>query len=475
MAKFINENGLIKLVKSMCDNINSTIGSVYYSLTGQIDSIRPLKIVSYEELKMLRDSGMLLPGQQYRITDYITTTTQEDTQSAGHQFDIIVTADTENTLNEKARVCLHESDAYFSENGANLEAWQIWYCLDNDTNRFAWADSTNGKGVIYRMIDEWDNDCPYDFKNMLFKHPHDVTTYPDYYYTFSVIIDGNIKDYSSSQGLYSIQSSISRDQKFCYNNTMKKYSFNLKQYLNKNVFLNSLASCKCHSNSFELNCYSNSFELNCNYNTFGNYCYSNSFGYNCNSNTFGNYCSDNTIGNGCSDNTFGDECRSNTFRYMYRYFTLGNGTQHVIFYYTTEPANKYVQNYRTAQGLQGTKSNKLTVEVTPGLSYENKIARNSNGDVVIYCEADLIYVPTSESPTGTTLNYSLKNQTELYYNSETKSDIFVEGNSYFDDSVTVSSHTYDEDQKIGVVVFDGRVSSEMIAEAYPSLEILMVK
>lgn len=26
-----------------------------------------------------------------------------------------------------------------------------------------------GKGVIYHMIDEWDNDCPYDFKNILFK------------------------------------------------------------------------------------------------------------------------------------------------------------------------------------------------------------------------------------------------------------------------------------------------------------------
>ena len=26
-----------------------------------------------------------------------------------------------------------------------------------------------GHGVIYRMIDEWNNDCPYDFKNILFK------------------------------------------------------------------------------------------------------------------------------------------------------------------------------------------------------------------------------------------------------------------------------------------------------------------
>ena len=43
------------------------------------------------------------------------------------------------------------------------------YCLDNDTTRFAWADTAGGKGVIYRMTDEHGNECPYDFKNVQFK------------------------------------------------------------------------------------------------------------------------------------------------------------------------------------------------------------------------------------------------------------------------------------------------------------------
>ena len=43
------------------------------------------------------------------------------------------------------------------------------YCLDNDTSRFAWADEVNGKGVIYRMIDEFNNDVPYDFKNIRYQ------------------------------------------------------------------------------------------------------------------------------------------------------------------------------------------------------------------------------------------------------------------------------------------------------------------
>ena len=123
--------------------------------------------ITYADLIELRNNACLIPGMQYRITDYVTTTKQEDTKSAGHQFDIIVTADSENTLNEKARAIQHDGDTYFSD--SNLAAWEIWYSLDNDTERFAWADTTNGKGVIYRMIDEFGNDCPYDFKNIMFK------------------------------------------------------------------------------------------------------------------------------------------------------------------------------------------------------------------------------------------------------------------------------------------------------------------
>lgn len=52
---------------------------------------------------------------------------------------------------------------------ARMEAWRLKYCLDNDTTRFAWADTAGGKGVIYRMTDEHGNDCPYDFKNVQFK------------------------------------------------------------------------------------------------------------------------------------------------------------------------------------------------------------------------------------------------------------------------------------------------------------------
>ena len=64
------------------------------------------KSITWSGLKTLRDGSKLIPGMQYRITDYQCTTIQENTRSANHQFDIIVTADSEGVLNEEARAII---------------------------------------------------------------------------------------------------------------------------------------------------------------------------------------------------------------------------------------------------------------------------------------------------------------------------------------------------------------------------------
>ena len=356
---------------------------------------------TYSELKSLRDEGKLVPCALYRITDYQCTTTQEETRSAGHQFDIIVQALSESVLSEDARAIQHKFEmpekcyslddedyayydgivvidgikyakysinkysylininnptffgivestdskykysffrnytwdseindwriedddsslnlnfdvdlrefSYFSN--SNLAAWKLKYCLDNDEERFAWAQKGNtgfgviqespdntddttilfkrypqgdkndkfawafirgsedvsivdftgdyddidtsdilltntenpksgdtaelssigsinvyvydyknigeiaeGKGVIYQMIDEYNNDCPYDFKNIQFLRSKDwhsehtdwveevIGQNPDmdiYYFTFSWInSDYSVEDVS---------------------------------------------------------------------------------------------------------------------------------------------------------------------------------------------------------------------------------------------------------------------------------------
>lgn len=405
--------------------------------------------ISYEELVTLRDDNLLTPGVQYRIIDYVTTTTQENTKSAGHQFDIIVTADSTNTLNEEARACLHEGDTYFSNAGAKLEAWKIWYSLDNDTDRFSWAGNkklptieflgtysfeepvssvvfcdvkhtlklgisalvcsgppievtlvdeytikvesvspdigsyiqglggievySEGKGVIYRMIDEWNNDIPYDFKNIIFVDMKKFTIKAEAYYYSSwwsgMLIrdnsldksDGSLLFYAwiltnvtgptSNEVWYTINDYIESidtvfykygDVGFQVSETIRitdiaqgqaQYTFGntlsvdkeLNEFVDysiykKNCYNNIIKPLFSETNCLELNvilfgeeCYNNSFGNDCCFNSFGNKCYFNYFGNKCCNNSFGYYCYDNTFGDNCDNNYFKNNCSKNSF------------------------------------------------------------------------------------------------------------------------------------------------------------------
>lgn len=356
--------------------------------------------ITWSDLKAKRDAGELTPSQFYRITDYQCTTTESGTRSAGHQFDIIVLALSKNTLSEQAYAALHSGDTYFANN--DLSAWKLWYCLDNDTNRFAWADNTNGKGVIYRMIDEFNNDVPYDFKNIQFKHPIDTSTYGFYYYTFA---SGNTVD--------NIDYSLSATQNI-YSNKILLYINESKQSINKILFIGN----NCYSNTFGAGCFNNSFGYNCFLNTFWKKCSGNTFGNNCARNIFGNSCIKNKLDEGCSSNFLLNNCSYNNlgydsiynvfgyrclyikfasnssslsgFRY-YQYNHFGDGCQYILFKGEgSASSNAQVQNYNFAQGLQGTSDAYLTVDGVRNRAYETKVARNSAGELKIYCEADLV-------------------------------------------------------------------------------------
>lgn len=431
-------------------SIDDNLAANYVELEGNFGPKPvPYLKITYADLVNLRDTSKLTSGIFYRITDYITTTTQESTRSAGHPFDVIALALSESELSEQAWAIQHNGDTYFANN--DLSAWKIWYCLDNDTTRFAWADETNGKGVIYRMIDEFNNDIPYDFKNIQFKHPKNTTTYPYYYYTFA---SDNVEDNTD----YSL--SIA---KHCIYNTIKEYIKSDKRSLNCIIFIgpnckynyfdvgcyNNTLSEGCVDNSFMNGCYGNSFEYNCNSNLFGSDCWNNSFSDSCWNNSFGNECYGNSLGESCSHNVFGGICRYNKLGYdcEYNYFGsncdynsifsygkfnsfgndcnynylgvywqnnsfgnncdyvnfsranyhyyknnhFGDGCQYILFKGAeTASSASQVQNYNFAQGLQGTSDNYITVDGKRGRAYETKVAKNSNGELKIYCEADSI-------------------------------------------------------------------------------------
>ena len=75
--------------------------------------------ITWSALKALRDNGQLVPGQSYRITDYVCTSTTPNTQAVGNQFDIIVTALSTNKLSENASAVHHDGNTYFTN--ANFE------------------------------------------------------------------------------------------------------------------------------------------------------------------------------------------------------------------------------------------------------------------------------------------------------------------------------------------------------------------
>ena len=305
---------LVRAIADRLDEVASAAGS-----TKPTNNLIP---ITYSDLVSLRNSSKLYPGAIYRITDYKCSSSDANTVVASNKFDILVKAIDTNKLSEHCGALRNASDTYFPS-VTDFDAWEVWYCLDNDTARFGWA-STSGKGVIYRLIDEFGNDCPYDFKNIMFKRSSEwfsdhidwgknlsggtVLTNERQYFTFS-LANGNFNGTDLSINHNNGQKYF----KF-YQNKIAPYYSNGVQKLNGNVFvLKTIDNTGCNNNTFGINCHSNTFGDSCNNNTFGNNCSNNTFGDTCNNNTFGNSCSNNTFGNSCNNNIFGINCTSNTF------------------------------------------------------------------------------------------------------------------------------------------------------------------
>ena len=222
------------------------------SLLGEGD-IKSLVEITYSELVTLKSNKTLKPGTFYRITDYVTTSTQADSRSVGHQFDVIVRADDVDVLNENAYAIHHKGDTYFQN--CNLSNWKLKYSLENDADTYAWADTVNGKGVIYYMKDEYNNECCYDFKNIQYKRwkitPADDTLmeYKDelenYYVGVGAMIGVKKLDENDFKWFYTFNGSDTEELDASVNggaqrNIIKSYNSTLlKQVLNNIAFISN--------------------------------------------------------------------------------------------------------------------------------------------------------------------------------------------------------------------------------------------
>lgn len=374
------DNGTMKIVSA---NVNSESALVGQTLVSDgnggaewqtiSSDFSLMTSITYSDLVSLKNAGTLIPGMKYRITDYTCTTTTTNTSSAGHTFDIIVTATSTDTLSEEAQATLHAGDTYFAN--SKLYAWKLWYSLENDTSRFAWVDATNGKGVIYRMIDEFGNDCPYDFKNIKFTFKKQIVIdfgATQYIYERNDTLDANgyygwttsattsygaqtnywtdtenpsvdsvvygdnagttssvkIEFVSLEEGItYTFEmlidnvvqdaslSGVKNSNYNCFGNIIKPYYYNDKLALNFIAFKSSLNNrdLGAYFNTFENDCYYMTFKYNCYSNTFNSSCYYNAFEIGCCGNNFDNNCRFNKIGDFSSYNIFGISCYFNNF------------------------------------------------------------------------------------------------------------------------------------------------------------------
>lgn len=322
------------------DDFVSFFNTLKSKLNAKLDKVEN---ITYSALLAKVNAGTLTAGQQYRITDYVTTTGQAYTKSAGHVFDIIVTADSAKTLNHSARATLHEGDTYFSSQ--YLVAWKLMYDINNNTSKYAWA-SSSGKGVIYEMTDEYGNTAPYDFKNIQFRR-YKITSqdYGNDGVWLVGIYAGRFTSTSSSKipsnatintgdsifmytfGMRTVSGSITDASlnpsgRTCYENIIEPLYYNSKRYLNNITFHNTATLQSVFGNHFKANCSDNWFFSSCYYNHLGEDCkgntYRHSCGFNtmdgdCSNNIFGSNCRQNILATGSNGNVMGGNCIANTF------------------------------------------------------------------------------------------------------------------------------------------------------------------
>lgn len=123
---------------------------------------------TYSELVALKNNSSLKPNTEYAIMDYCFTSNQNGqipmTNKGG--FAVVVRTNENGELKHKARAMYGTLTEENSFDQRGIECWELMYDIENDTSKYAWADESTGKGVVYYLRDEWNNEAYFDFKTL---------------------------------------------------------------------------------------------------------------------------------------------------------------------------------------------------------------------------------------------------------------------------------------------------------------------
>lgn len=431
-----------KVVAAMGNDLNDRILNIdneISTINTNVETITPLVEITYADLKTLRDTNKLVPGKQYRITDYQCTTTQTNTRSAGHQFDIIVTAISNNSLSEDASAINHEGDTYFSS--CNLNIWKLRYSIDNSTSKFAWA-SSSGKGVIYYMQDEYGNSASYDFKNIQFI-PYNPTAVTYYTYTFNSTnadagTDNSLNNSNVADNTINpfINGALINLNCISIIGSAKSNHFDTNC---RNITIISSGSSNSRENTFGCRCQKiillgnnveNTFKCSCSTISIGTTSQRNKFLNNAINITIGNNSDDNNFLENCTADVLGDSCDENKFDNDSSNNNIGSyinksvfGCSGVTLTAATAPTlSAPLTNLIIKHGVTGSVVSQVTNQ-----SYQWTIAKDSNGNIVQYCEDDITVGKgtTTERPAGKTVGYQ-------YFDTTLNKPIWYTGTAWVD-------------------------------------------
>lgn len=188
-------------VTEVLDNLRTEVSALneYFDTEGDSHIICS---ITYEKLCELQKKELLRWGITYRLVNYQATinpnvkgstrlNVKESGADTNNGFDIYLKATSNKTLNENAICRISPNSNYFEDE--SVSSWVVKYSLENDENRFEWANP-NGFGVIYYMKDFYGNEAPYDFKNILIHKTIDGTE--GNWFTFSKDKNGSVRDMS---------------------------------------------------------------------------------------------------------------------------------------------------------------------------------------------------------------------------------------------------------------------------------------